>query len=373
MKNNKVLNLVMFFIVFLLGGLCMFGIVKLTSPKQVVKSTETECHACPETVIVEEGNLSAAVEKVYNSSVMIKTMTGTKTKGTGSGFVYKVDDNNNYIITNHHVISGGDNFTVVNYKDDEIKATLLGSDEYLDIAILKIDKRDDMPAVAIGKSTEAKLGDTVFTVGTPVGYTYHNTVTSGIISGLNRQVEVKLSNNRYSTTQETYVMEAIQTNAAVNPGNSGGCLVNAKGEVIGVISMKLVDSSIEGMGFAIPIELVMANVETLASGNKIERPLIGINMIDINDTWQLYRNNITVPDEVDSGVVVAGIVEKSGAALSGLMKGDIITKINDSEVKNAAYLKYLLYKYKPGDEVTLTYYRDGKFATAKVKLTKNEG
>ena len=340
---------------------------------EVAKSTETVCHACPETVIVEDGNLSAAVEKVYNSSVMVKTKNGTKDIGTGSGFVYKVDDNSNYIMTNHHVIKNGTNFTVINYKDDEIKATLLGSDEYLDIAILKIDKRDDMPAVAVGKSTEAKLGDTVFTVGTPVGYTYHNTVTSGIISGLNRQVEVRLSNNRYSTSQETYVMEAIQTNAAVNPGNSGGCLANAKGEVIGVISMKLVDSSIEGMGFAIPIELVMANVETLASGNKIERPLIGINMIDITDTWQLYRNDIVVPDEVDSGVVVAGIVEKSGAASSGLMKGDVITKINDSEVKNAAYLKYLLYKYKPGDEVILTYYRNGKFATAKVKLTKNEG
>ena len=353
----------------------MFAFTKLTSKETTVKSTETTCHACPETVIVEDGNLSAAVEKVYNSSVMVKTSNGTKAVGSGSGFVYKVDDNSNYIITNHHVISGGNSFTVINYKDDEIKATLLGSDEYLDIAVLKIDKRDDMPAVAIGKSTEAKLGDTVFTVGTPVGYTYHNTVTSGIISGLNRQVEVRLSssNNRYSTTSETYVMEAIQTNAAVNPGNSGGCLVNAKGEVIGVISMKLVDSSIEGMGFAIPIELVMANVETLASGNKIERPLIGINMIDISDKWQLYRNNITVPDEVDLGVVVAGIVENSGAASSGLKVGDVITKINDTEVKNAAYLKYVLYKYKPGDEVILTYYRDGKFATAKVKLTKNEG
>ena len=139
----------------------MFGISKLTSPKQVVKSTETECKACPETVIVEEGNLSAAVEKVYNSSVMVKTNKGTRTTGSGSGFVYKVDDNSNYIITNHHVISGGDNFTVINYKDDEIKATLLGSDEYLDIAILQIEKDVDMPAIAIGKSSESKVGDTI--------------------------------------------------------------------------------------------------------------------------------------------------------------------------------------------------------------------
>ena len=372
--KNKVLNLFMFFAVFILGGLIMFAFTKLTSKETVVKSTETTCHACPETVIVEDGNLSAAVEKVYNSSVMVKTFSGTKAIGSGSGFVYQIDDKYNYIITNHHVIKSGDTFKVVNYQDEEIEAKLLGSDEYLDIAVLQIEKREDMPAVAIGKSTEAKLGDTVFTVGTPVGYTYHNTVTSGIISGLNREVEVSItSGSGYNTTKDNYVMEAIQTNAAVNPGNSGGALANAKGEIIGVISMKLVDSSIEGMGFAIPIELVMTHVETLKEGKKIERPLLGIQQVDVSDTWTLYRAGITIPDEVEEGIVVITISENSGAAFSGLQKGDIITKINDSEVKNSAYLRYLLYKYKPGDEVTITYYRDGKFKTAKVKLTKNEG
>ena len=371
--KNKVLNLFMFFVIFILGGLVMFGFTKLTNKSTPVKSTETECHACPETVIVEEGNLSAAVEKVYNSSVMVKTSNNKKLIGSGSGFVYKVDDKYNYIITNHHVIKSGDSFKVVNYKADEIDAKLLGSDEYLDIAILQIEKQNDMPAVAIGKSSEAKLGDTVFTVGTPVGYTYHNTVTSGIISGLNREVEVSISNGSgYNATKENYVMEAIQTNAAVNPGNSGGALVNAKGEVIGVISMKLVDSSIEGMGFAIPIELVMSNVETLEKGNKIERPLLGIQLLDITDTWQLARNGIEIPDDVDSGIVVVIISENSGAAKSGLQKGDIITEINGAEVKNSAYLKYLLYKYKPGDEVEITYFRAGKLLKTVVKLTKNE-
>jgi serine protease Do len=371
--KNKFLGFLVLFIVFILGGLCMFGITKLTNKKEAVKSTDTTCHACPETVIVEDGNLSAAVEKVYNSSVMVKTSKGNKAVGSGSGFVYKVDDKKNYIITNHHVISGGDTFKVVNYKDEEIEAKLLGSDEYLDIAVLEIEKRDDMPAVAIGKSADAKLGDTVFTVGTPLGYTYHNTVTSGIISGLNRQVEVSIGSSNSYTSKENYVMEAIQTNAAVNPGNSGGALANAKGEIIGVISMKLVDSSIEGMGFAIPIELVMTHVETLREGKKIERPLLGIQMLDIDDTWDLYRAGIIIPEEVESGIVVVAISENSGAAFSGLKKGDIIIKINDSEVKNSAYLKYLLYKYKPGDEVEITYYRDGKFNTTKVKLTKNEG
>ena len=371
--NEKLKNGLILLGVFLLGGLCMFGINYFFGKEKVntvVKSTETTCKACPETVIVENGNLSAAVDKVFNSSVMVKTSKSSRAVGSGSGFVYKVDDKYNYIITNHHVIKSGDAFKVVNYNDEEIEAKLLGSDEYLDIAILRIEKHEDMPAVSIGKSTEAKLGDTVFTVGTPVGYEYHNTVTSGIISGLNREVEVSVSN---SYSKEDYVMEAIQTNAAVNPGNSGGALVNAKGEVIGVISMKLVDSSIEGMGFAIPIEVVMANVTTLENGKKIERPLLGIQMLDVTDTWQLYKAGITLDEKIDSGVVVVVISEKSGAAKSDLQKGDVITKINDYEVKDSAYLKYLLFKYKPGDEVTLTYYRDGNFKTTKVKLTKNEG
>jgi len=370
MKNALKYGLV-FLVAFIMGGLLMFGINKIFNKGEkveIIKSTETKCHACPETVIVEDGNLSAAVEKVYNSAVMVKTYKQQRNTGSGSGFVYQVDDKYNYIITNHHVIKDGDSFKVVNYDEEEVEAKLLGSDEYLDIAVLQIDKIDDMPAAAIGKSEEAKLGDTVFTVGTPVGYEYHNTVTSGIISGLHREVEVSLSNN-YS--KENWVMEAIQTNAAVNPGNSGGALVNAKGEVIGVISMKLVDSSIEGMGFAIPIELVMANVDTLRKGEKIERPLLGIQMLDVTDTYQLWKNDITIDKSIESGIVVVVIGENSGAAKSGLQKGDVILKINDSEVKNSAYLKYLLYKYSPGDEVEITYIRDSKINTTKVKLTKS--
>ena len=168
-------------------------------------------------------------------------------------------------------------------------------------------------------------------------------------------------------------MEVIQTNAAVNPGNSGGPLFNANGEVVGVISMKLVENSIEGMGFAIPIDYAMSHVNKLEKGEKIERPLIGISMANVTDTYLLFQNRIIVPDGVEEGVVVVEISSDSGASKSDLQKGDVITKLNGSTVKNAAYLKYLLYKYNPGDTVTITYNRNGKVATTKITLTKNEG
>jgi len=171
-------------------------------------------------------------------------------------------------------------------------------------------------------------------------------------------------------------MEVIQTNAAVNPGNSGGPLVNANGEVIGVISLKLVENSIEGMGFAIPIDYAMSHVETLESGKKIDRPLLGISMLNVEGTsaWSLERNYGIILDEyVTSGVIVIEVAENSGASRSSLQKGDVITKLNNDDVDNLAYLKYLLYKYEIGDTVELTYYRNGGFYTTQITLTKNEG
>lgn len=342
--------------------------VVVTETGEKVEVTNT-CKSCNSTVILENGSLSASVEKTFNSVVMIKTYNGSKAKGSGSGFIYKIEGDYAYIMTNHHVIDGGNKWIIITSTDEEIEGTVLGSDEYVDIAVIKVKKQSYMEAVTI-KSAETKvnLGDTVFTIGAPVGYEYRGTVTNGIISGLNRLVEVAVK----SSSQGDYVMEVIQTNTAVNPGNSGGPLFNANGEVVGVISMKLVENSIEGMGFAIPIDYAMSHVNKLEKGEKIDRPLLGISMANVTDTYLLFQNRIVIPEGVEEGVVVVEISNASGASKSDLKKGDVITKLNGDKVQNAAYLKYLLYKYNPGDTVTITYNRDGKEATTKITLTKNE-
>lgn len=372
MKSKISYGIIVLF-AFILGGLSMYY---FSLKNRVVVSSDGEtqvvsaCRSCNSTVIVENGSLSAAVEKAQNGAVMIKTYNNSRAKGSGSGFIYKIEGDSAYVMTNHHVIDGGNKWVVITSTDEEIEGKVLGSDEYLDIAIIKITKKDYMEALSIvSDDKNINLGDTVFTIGAPVGYEYRGTVTNGIISGLNRLVEVSLNNS----SQEDYVMKVIQTNAAVNPGNSGGPLLNASGEVIGIISMKLVENSIEGMGFAIPINYAMSHVTKLEKGEKIERPLLGITMLNVTDTYALFQNRIILPENIEEGVVVAGISEKSGASNSDLKKGDVITKINGEKVKNGAYLKYLLYKYNPGDTVKITYNRNGKESTTNIKLTKNEG
>lgn len=373
MKNKISFGIIVLF-AFILGGLSMYyfslrnRVVVTDDGKEVTQVTST-CKSCNSTVIMENGSLSASVEKTVNSVVMIRTYNGTRVKGSGSGFIYKISGDSAYVMTNHHVVDGGNKWTIITSTDEELDGKVLGSDEYLDIAIIKISKKNYMEAVNILPSDKKiSLGDTVFTIGAPVGYEYRGTVTNGIVSGLNRLVEVSVKNS----TQDDYVMEVIQTNTAVNPGNSGGPLFNSNGEVVGVISMKLVESSIEGMGFAIPIDYAMSHVSKLEKGDKIERPLLGISMLNVNDTYALFQNRINIPEDVTEGVVVIELSENSGAANSNLKKGDVITKLNDAKVKNSAYLKYLLYKYNPGDTVTVTYNRDGKVSTTKIKLTKNE-
>lgn len=373
MKNKISFGIIVLF-AFILGGLSMYYFslknrVVVTKEGEKVTQVSSTCKSCNSTVIMENGSLSASVEKTVDTVVMIKTYNGTRLKGSGSGFVYKIDGDDAYIMTNHHVVDGGNKWTVITSRDDEVDGKVLGSDEYLDIAVIKIKKKDYLEKVSIiSKDKKISLGDTVFTIGAPVGYEYRGTVTNGIISGLNRLVEVGVK----SSLQGDYVMEVIQTNTAVNPGNSGGPLFNSNGEVIGVISMKLVENSVEGMGFAIPIDYAISHIAKLEKGEKIERPLIGITMANVTESYTLFRNGITVPDDVTEGVVVVEVMEKSGAANSDLKKGDVIIKLNDSDVKNSAYLKYLLYKYNPGDTLTITYNRNGKISTTKIKLTKNE-
>ena len=373
MKGNNKGSLVLgLFLSFVFGGLLMYYLVinsnnlgSIANSITNSKSTTNSCRACSGTVIVNDGSLSASVEKVYDAVMMIRNYKGEQINSTGSGFVYKTDNKYGYVLTNHHVIDGASKITLIRSDDEEIEGTVLGSDIYLDLAVVRINKDDVIDTAVISTSEEAKIGDTVFTIGSPLGYEYRGTVTDGILSGKDRMVTVSVSGNT-----SDYVMKVLQTNAAVNPGNSGGPLLNAKGEVIGIISLKLVQTEVENMGFAIPIEYAMSHIETLEQGKSIVRPMLGISMVNVSDTYALYRSGIMIDKDITEGVVVVEISKDSGASKSDLKKGDVITKINNEKISNVAYLRYELYKYNVGDTINVTYLRDGKEQTTKVTLTE---
>ena len=318
--------------------------------------------------VYEKSSLAPAIENVYDSVLMVEAYKDGEEASTGTGFIYKKTDNYGYVITNQHVVSGADKIVLVLSNDEEIEGTILGGDEYLDLAVIRISK-DKVPQVAdIGSSEDMRIGDTIFTVGSPMGYEYRGTVTSGILSGKDRLVSVSVSNSNSTD----WVMKVLQIDAAINPGNSGGPLVDATGKVIGITSMKLVQDEIEGMGFAIPIEIAMAHINELEKGNKIEWPLLGISMANVTDSNLLYRSNITIDKSITAGAVVVEIAAGSGASKSDLKPGDVIVKLNGEKIKDTAYLRYELYKNKPGDTIEVTFIRDGKERTTKITLTKSK-
>lgn len=309
--------------------------------------------------ITESDTIKSAVDKVYGAVVYIESYKNLSSMpGSGSGFVYKEDSKYGYILTNHHVIEGTVKVEITNIAGDTVEATVLGSDAVSDTAVLRIDKKYVLQVATLGKSVDSELGDTIFTVGSPLGKTYMGSVTKGILSGKNRSV----------TVSGQYVMEVLQVDAALNSGNSGGPLVNINGEVIGINSMKLVQTGIEGMGFAIPIEYVQTMVEKLEKGEKIERPVLGVTTIDASNTYQLFRYGINLDSSIKDGIVVVEVSDDSPAKRASIKKGDIITKLDGEKTPTMAYFRSLLYKHSVGDTITITVNRDGKTKDIKVKL-----
>lgn len=316
--------------------------------------------------ITSNDSISESIDKVYNSVVVVSNYQNGRLTGYGSGFVYKKDDNYGYIMTNNHVVEDATEVKLTLSSGEEVDAEVLGTDSYMDVAVLRMDGDKVLQVAEIGDSTESKLGDTVFTVGTPVSTEYAGTVTKGIISGENREITV--TNNG-----SEYMMEAIQIDASINPGNSGGPLVNINGEVIGVNSVKLVESSIEGMGFAIPIEVAMSQVEKLENGEPIARPVIGVTLYDLDSLPLLGYSDLRIDESVKSGVVVQSVESGSDAEAAGLERNDVITKVDGTTVKGSAHLKYLLYKHNIGDSVKLTIVRNGNEKELTLKLTQQLG
>lgn len=330
------------------------------------KTTQKVFSANKNVTISEDNTLNTSIQKIYNAVVVVESYKQNQKAGSGSGFVYKKDDKYGYILTNYHVVSGSSSLKVIDMNGKTIDAVYLGGDSYADIAVIRIDASKVLDIASIGESTKSKLGDTVFTVGTPVDTEYMGSVTKGIVSGENRTVTV-------STTNGSYMMEVLQTDASINPGNSGGPLVNINGEVIGITSMKLVTDSIEGMGFAIPIEIAMSSVDKLEAGEKIARPYLGVSLYDIGSMSLYFRNDIKIPNNVTSGAVVAAVEENSDAANGKLTVGDIIQELDGTKVKSTAHFKFLLYKHSVGDTIKLKVNNNGKEKNLSIKLTKTLG
>lgn len=325
--------------------------------------TETIEKTVSEISITESDTLKSSIEKVYDAVVVIEGYSKNSLASSGSGFIYKADDKYGYILTNNHVVENCTSVKVLNNEGIEVEATVLGTDVYLDLAVLRIDKEHVLKVATIGDSSTLEVGDTVFTVGSPNGKSYIGTVTKGIISGLNRKVNVSLSNGYY-------IMDVLQTDAAINPGNSGGPLVNINGEVIGINSLKLVQDEIEGMGFAIPMEEILLYVDRLEVGEKIERPVMGVELIDVGSRRQQVYNEINIDSSITEGAIIYKVSANSAAQAAGLQVGDVILKVNGTKVTDSTHFRYLLYKNSVGDTISITYNRSGKESTINVKLIK---
>ena len=352
---------------FVLGAVVMFILI-LTTTKTDLLVQKVTSENVKTTTLEEVSDLKVAINEVYDSAVYIE-VTGKRTSSSGSGFIYKIDGDKAYILTNYHVIENGNIYKVTFNDGKEVNATLINGDEYYDIALLSIPSENVKKVAKLGNSDNLELGDTVFTIGAPLGKDYMGTITKGIISGTDRMITIKL-------TKGVYLMEVIQTDASINEGNSGGPICNIKGEVVGITSSKLKGSGVEGMGFAIPINKVKELISDFESGVKVERPYLGVQLVDLTNTSILqYYYNIRISDNVEFGVVLSVVEENMPASVAGLKIGDIIIEIDGEKVTDTSHFKYILYKHKIGDTISVKYYRENKLQETTIELTevtKNE-
>lgn len=294
--------------------------------------------------------VSAVAKKAMNSVVGITTTTTGQNlfgnevplQGVGSGVIV---DSDGYILTNSHVIDGGnaDDITVQFEDGSKTKAQVLWQDVTLDLAIIKVNEKN-LPAAELGNSDELIVGEYAIAIGNPLGLQFQRTVTSGVISGLDRTI-----------SSENAVMEnLIQTDASINPGNSGGALLDAEGKVIGINTAKI--QSAEGLGFSVPINIAKPIIDQVISEGKFNMAFIGVSGLEIDK----YEKALGVDIQAEKGFVVVEVSPNSPASKSGIQANDVITKIGDTEVTSFTTLRKALYNYKPGDSAKIEVIRNSK-------------
>ena len=305
------------------------------------------------TLAKEEGALTTQEVFVKASPWVVAITAQSQSRfgvstSTGTGIIMQSDG---YIITNNHVIDGASEITVRLNGGDEYPATVVGSEAQTDIAVLKI-AATGLEAAEFGKSSELVVGDTAIVIGNPLGLTFADTLTQGIVSSTEREVQI-----------DQYMMSLIQIDAAVNPGNSGGPLLNSRGQVVGVVNAKVSRDDVEGIGFAIPIDkaLDIAN-DLIQYGYVASRPMLGITVQSITEDQAYYYG-------YEAGITVTDITTGSPAELGGMKVGDKIVAFNGVEVSTSDELNFQKNKCSIGDTVTITVERDGSRLDLTITLT----
>lgn len=348
---------------------------KVSQKSAKTSGTMTSAYNSVKGAVVSVINLkrqsSSSMDSLYNSLFGDDEGSSSKKNGKletyseGSGVVYMKSNGKGYIVTNNHVISGSDAVQVQLANGKTVSAKVVGKDSTTDLAVLSIDAKYVTQTAEFGDSKSLQAGQTVIAVGSPLGSEYASTVTQGIVSAPARTIE----------TSSGHQQTVVQTDAAINPGNSGGALVNSAGQVIGINSMKLAQSSdgtsVEGMGFAIPSNEVVTIVNELVKKGKITRPQLGVRVVALNGIPEAYRSRLKIKSNLKNGIYVASINKNSSASRAGMKSGDVITAVDGKKVDDVASLHSILYSHKVGDTVNVTVNRNGRNVSLKVKLEGN--
>lgn len=379
---KKLGNITLIFVVGFLGGILGTFLTLQTSHSSTSNTESKQVHSTTvKTAYKNTTSTSEAVDKVKNAVVSVITYSDSSNQGLfekeensdsqisseGSGVIYKKEGKYAYLVTNTHVINGAKKVDILLADGNKVPGEVVGSDVYSDIAVVRI-SADKAKAVAeFGDSNQLTVGETAIAIGSPLGTDYANSVTKGIISSQGRNVKLKADNGQNISTR------ALQTDAAINPGNSGGPLINIQGQVIGITSSKISNNgqtSVEGMGFAIPANDVVNIIKQLEEKGKVVRPALGIQMMDLSNLSTSDLSQLKLPEKISGGVLVRSTLENMPAS-DKLQRYDVITKIDDTDIESTADLQSALYSHQINDTIKVTFYRDGKQQTTSIKLTKS--
>ena len=347
-----------------------------TQPSQTqVETTKTSTGTKGGTEITKVvAEVKNAVVSVINKQATSRNnLYGTQQTGgelatasEGSGVIYKNENGYAYIVTNYHVIAKSQELEVLLADGTREKAELVGSDQWTDLAVIRIANTNVSTVAKFANSDDVQVGQTAIAIGSPLGSEFATSVTQGIVSATNRSVATDVDGDG----QEDWVVTAIQTDAAINPGNSGGALINSAGQVIGINSMKISKSSVEGMGFAIPSNEVVSIIKQLEENGKITRPALGISMVNLSSVNTRVVQQLNLPSGVTGGVVIAEVDSKGSAKAAGLQPYDVIVEMDGQKIQGIQNLRKVLYSHKVGDKMEVTYYRNGQKQTTTISLTE---